>query len=764
MQKTANSEHKSPVGRILDFVGSLWFGISTMVLILLYCWLGSAGTQPFLDWFPRQTFDKTEMEWFTWWPFNLLIALLAVSLITGTLRRIPFNKPNWGVYMVHFGILVMILGAVVYYGMKIEGDMAVYRRQAVISVDGGPGETLIIRPREQGVVRGSGRVFRVSVADLNPAYELLTGEDKGKKTFAAQLRFDPMGGGGQPFIRQLLVGYPQYTEDVLPGEGRAVKVLGKPLVDEGVEVELDYASTDRLFIHGRYALYAREFGAGEWSQLEIDSVPRYHEHVALAGDAFVPHGAPQPAVGRLDLRPEVTEGEDDFLEGVGIRVVGYLPYAQEVTDWVSGGSQFNPLMTFTLAMGDASQTETLRALDPRTNQLSFGPNLPTVTFRWIEDPADLERLRQPSDPRLVVTAPGLDEPRVVPLSEVQGRELALEGTQYTIALEQLFPNWQMASQSGTAQLALVRVTGPKGTFRRAVIAPDASLSQDISDSGHMDGSGFVDPDIRIELEGVRESGLVLVAGPVGLHALMLDDRGVVEEHSPSIGQQVGFFDDQLRLSIDKVSESAQQVRKPRIAPHQERQRRVGDAYSMVQVEIRQGSKAENVWLEYSHYAHPNRSGFRPENITLEDGRRLQVLFSRQSMTLPTEVALEEFQLEVFPGGERERDYISLVRFKEEGDWSRVHEVRSNQPTEHEGWWFFQSTWDPPAPQMGYAGMNYTGLGVGNRHGVGIMLLGSILTIVGSIWAFYVKPVLIRRRRDADLAAPEPAPAPAQAAQ
>jgi hypothetical protein len=166
-----------------------------------------------------------------------------------------------------------------------------------------------------------------------------------------------------------------------------------------------------------------------------------------------------------------------------------------------------------------------------------------------------------------------------------------------------------------------------------------------------------------------------------------------------------------------------------------------------------------VWLDYSHYAHPNRGGFHPAVVPLDDGRRLELLFSRASMELSTEVALEEFQLEVFPGGERERDYISLVRFREGDAWSEVREVRSNQPTEQDGWWFFQSTWDPPAPQMNYAGMNYTGLGVGNRHGVVIMLLGGVLTVVGSIWAFYVKPVLIRRRNEGRAPASAPAGAP-----
>jgi hypothetical protein len=50
-------------------------------------------------------------------------------------------------------------------------------------------------------------------------------------------------------------------------------------------------------------------------------------------------------------------------------------------------------------------------------------------------------------------------------------------------------------------------------------------------------------------------------------------------------------------------------------------------------------------------------------------------------------------------------------------------------------------------------MNYTGLGVGNRHGVGTMLLGSVLTVLGTLWAFYVKPLILRRRLGARGAGP-----------
>ncbi|MDQ7088370.1 MAG: hypothetical protein Q9Q13_11185 [Acidobacteriota bacterium] len=177
----------------IDFVGNMWFGVTVMTLILVYCWVGSAGTYPF-EWFPRQTFEKTEMEWFTWWPFLTLVGLLCLSLSCATLRKIPFNLPNLGTWSAHLGILVLVLGCGIYYSQKLEGDIAVYRRQAIVQVEDGEPASLVLRPGEQVVVRGSSRAYRVRVATLNPAYELLTGDDKGKKTYAAQLDFAPLGG------------------------------------------------------------------------------------------------------------------------------------------------------------------------------------------------------------------------------------------------------------------------------------------------------------------------------------------------------------------------------------------------------------------------------------------------------------------------------------------------------------------------------------------------------------------------------------------
>jgi hypothetical protein len=46
------------------------------------------------------------------------------------------------------------------------------------------------------------------------------------------------------------------------------------------------------------------------------------------------------------------------------------------------------------------------------------------------------------------------------------------------------------------------------------------------------------------------------------------------------------------------------------------------------------------------------------------------------------------------------------------------------------------------------GLNYTVLGVGNRNGVVLQLLGCIIAVIGMMYAFYIKPIIKQRRRRA----------------
>lgn len=739
----------SALTRVLDFVGSVPFGIVILILILAYCWIGSAGLYPIPNSFIRQQVEKTEMEWFSWWPFNLLIVLLCVAVMIISFRKIPRTLPKLGVWVVHFGIVVLSIGCFIYFGTKVEGDVAVFRRELVLKTPGGETKAMLLQPGAQTVLNAGATQYRVQVSDINPNYELLTGTDKGKKTASVNLMINPVRGGvaGQPFIRQLLMDYPQYTEDVIPGQGRAIKAIGRKLVDETLQADLRYHAADRFFVHHSMAVHARVPGHEDWAEYVVDDSPHYAEHVSSPDAAYSDPGEPLIKVSPFIEPAVLKQGQTAPIADVSMRVTGYLPFATPDGRWVPGGNQFNPMVRFAVEMGGNISAHTLLALDPEQSHALLGDGVLDSSFRWIDDPAEFQRALNPGAPKLIVRVPGKGVLQEVPLAEAMDKPVAVGNTGYSVQGMEIYPRWSLAggNRAGTpASMVLVRVTKAGSTFMRGVVSPNFEVSQDLDESGNRI-SGLIDPNIVIEAQNISDVGLVIIAGNSGLHALLISRGGQVMHEPLEVGKPASFFDNALRVTVDQVSPTAQRDDRPRLFPRRERDLKQLPFYSMIQVEIKEGTAApQTLWLPYSNFTYPTRTGYSPMIVTLPSGRELEMIYSRRTEMLPTPVALEVFQLETFPGGTRERDYISLVRFFENGKWSETHQVHSNNPTEHSGLWYFQATWDPPEPQMGSAGLNFTGLGVGNRHAVWVMLLGCIMMAFGTTWAFYIKPVILRR--------------------
>lgn len=740
---TLNQIRKSPVTRLLDGIGSVPFGVTMLVLILVYSWVGSAGLAPFKEVFIRQAFEKTEMEWFSWWPFNLLVAVFCLSLTLVTVRRIPLTLPKLGIWVTHAGVLVLCLGCAVYFGEKVEGQVAVYRRLALLHAPGADPVAMRLQPGAEAALHAPAGHYHVRVTELNPEYTLLTGADAGKRTFMAQLLVEPPAAA--PFIRQVLVGYPEYTEDVVPGQGRAIKVLGRALVDETFRVELDYAPETRFAVRDRPALHLRAAGSEDWTEYPLRGLPRYRERVAAGEKVFSPRGAPRPHPRPLELRPAAKENGGGLPPGLSVRVSGYLPFATLEESWEPGGDDLYPHIVYTTEVGGSTFTEELLAFDPARNRLFNG--VFDVVFRWVESEVELARLLDPGEPMLVVRIPSKGFTARLPLAAIRDREVAVAGTAYRVQLEQYFPRWSLAGSGRAGQpasMALVRFSGPEGRLRRAVVHPDASLSQDL-DEGGMRHAALIDEAVVMELENLSDAGLTFAAGPHGLHALLISQDGTVMHQPVELGQPFEFLDGHLKLTVDELCERARRVMRPAIVPVEERDAKAGAAYSLVKVVLERDGWSDERWVEFSAYRYPTRMGYQPQRVELPGGEYLELVYSEETWPLPAPVALESFQLETYPGQMRERDYISLVRFGGEEGWTEPKQVRSNRPAEHRGWWFFQSTWDPPAPDMNYAGMNFTGLGVGNRRGVTIMVLGASMAMLGAAFSFYVKPVILRRR-------------------
>ncbi|HQY89246.1 MAG TPA: hypothetical protein PK402_11350, partial [Tepidisphaeraceae bacterium] len=100
-------------------LASVPFGIIMMILVAGYVSIGSGFPQV------REWIEANELMFFALWPFRILMALLVITLVVVTIRRIPLTPPRYGVWMIHLGIILLVITSSAYYSQKTEGLMIV---------------------------------------------------------------------------------------------------------------------------------------------------------------------------------------------------------------------------------------------------------------------------------------------------------------------------------------------------------------------------------------------------------------------------------------------------------------------------------------------------------------------------------------------------------------------------------------------------------------------------------------------------------------
>ncbi|MCH8879811.1 MAG: hypothetical protein IID34_08010 [Planctomycetes bacterium] len=748
----SHTHKRGPLALLLDLFSNVWLGITWIVLLFIYSSIGSA-YPPFRQ---HRLLEMTEFEWFHWWPFDLLIGLLAATLITTTIRKIPLRLVNAGVWMIHVGIVTLIVGSVYYFGTKVEGDIPVFRRNVVIKVPGAKRPLIMLaRPENRATAAGLAGEYEFEITQIRPNWPILSGEDKGAEAYSVSVLVrTPQQ---KEFVRQLLAGYPQYTEDILPGQGRAVKVTGKKLVDESLKMSLDYASQTHFFVEGTSALYLRPQGSKQWAERRIEGLPRYHERFSSSDQiwhATAEAYAPDP----IDL-PILSAAENDPYSDIDFRVDGYLPYAVEQMRWADGGADLYPIVGLSVHSAEQHADFELAAFDERAGKAQNG----NIEFRWLESPEDLEQLVNSIRPTLTIKVPEKDISLDIPLDDPQtiGAEAPfrkIEGSAYEYRVRNKIDNFPVGD-GRILSLAIVDVRTPENTFTR-MVADDPRSTRDMSAEGSDAGHEPLESDTRIVMTyQPPPPPITVVAGPepMGLTILANPGTGRIQRHTAAVGENVTLAAG-MTLRVTHFYRNGSPVSLPRIVP---RQRRDGSAMrmrlnSMIRVTLSAADWTRSLWLPYNQWAFPDqqfdmpgRRMYAPRDLHLPDGRHIELMFSRGRHAFPAPVTLDDFTLLTHQGGligtnSNIRNYISQLRFADAaGKWSEPMSMSLNEPAQRDGWWFFQSTWD--APRRGYGGLNYTGVGVGNRNGVYIQLTGVCIAVAGMLFAFYVKPTIIRRR-------------------
>jgi len=741
---------RGPASLVLDFFSNVWLGIFWAGLLFLYCSLGSA--------FPvvRQLpwLEMTEFEWFHWWPFNVLILHFCLTLIVVTVRRIPLRWVNAGVWTIHTGILVLCAGSYYYFTTKVEGDAPVFRRQIRIEVPGVPHVvTLPALPGNEAAVPAGDRGWKFRIQDTNAEWPILSDEHKGEKAFAVNVMVTPPA--GEPFIRQLLAGFPQYTEDILPGKGRAIKNLDRKLVDEALRLSLDYEPTKYFHVMDTWALFIRGEGETEWKERPIHGMPRYHHYVGSRDQVFHEPNEPLP-LRALDLPVEPGSGED-ALSGTPVRVTGYLRYAHLEKRWREGGDRLFPVLGLSvLSEPSPPQSHELVAFDSQRNHAADG----NVEFIWLSERAQADALPEDSRARLTVSVPDTNVNLDLPITQdlINAPPRPIEGTPFSFRLLNLHDRLVLADQDRPVSIAVVEIQSPEKSFRRWV-SDQPERTRDLPVDGDPHGGGFQPPDSRLHMTyQPQTSPLIFAAYPGGLHFVFNGPNGRAITKDLKVGETVQVVP-RLALRVDSLFTNAVAQVKPYIVPRERQQPKAGEHFAMIRLEVGRAGESQTEWLAFQPYVFPSedyaysgRFSFAPERIRLPGGRRVEVAFSRQRRELPAPIALEDFALDTHVGGytgsvSTIRNYVSQLRFQDGGRWTDPRPISVNNPTEFGGYWYFQSTWDKPPQENPAGGLNFTGLGVGNRNGVYVQLAGCCLSVAGMIFAFYVKPMIRRRRAE-----------------
>lgn len=743
---------KGPVTRILDLFSNVWFGMFWAALLFIYCSIGSA--VPHIRQLP--SLEMTEFEWFHWWPFNLLILMFCICLIVTTVRRIPLRTVNYGVWTIHAGLIVLCAGSYEYFMTKVEGDAPVFRRRVRIEMPAMSSPAyLVATPGSEKVVEVGGKPWRFKIQSTDTDWPILSEEDKGKKAYAVNVAVDPPEGEG--FVRQLFDEFPQYTEDVIPGKGRAIKSIGRKLVDEQLALSLDLEPQEYFHIMDSWALFVRRVGEKEWVERPIHGLPRYHDRIGSRELVFTEPGDTTP-LRAIDLAVPAETPAADPLADVSVRVTSYLRYAQMQRRFRDGGDRVNPVLQLSLAGGGAEkQSYELAALDPSHNTALDG----NLRFIWVGDSSKLDSLPKDSRALVRIRVPEFNVNLEVPLTAktLSMPMTPIEGTPYAYRITDTHDGLSIPGKDAPLSIAVVEVQTPDGTFKRWV-ADSPEHTRDL----HGEGSDPHDVEARKtdpRLEMTYQPGsapLLFAAHPGGLYFAFngASGRSITRDAKP--GDQIEVIPG-LALHVDGYYPSAIPDVRPYIVPPASRQRNAEETFAMIRLELGSGANVQTRWLSFNayafedeQYAYGGRFAYSPERFRLPDGKMVEVVFSRERMKLPTAIALKDFELDTHLGGysgsvSTIRNYVSRLRFLDGGKWSEPKAIAVNDPTSFGGFWYFQSMWDRPSPEAPRGGMNYTGLGVGNREGVYVQLAGCCLMVAGMCYAFYVKPAIKRRRAE-----------------
>jgi hypothetical protein len=122
------------------------------------------------------------------------------------------------------------------------------------------------------------------------------------------------------------------------------------------------------------------------------------------------------------------------------------------------------------------------------------------------------------------------------------------------------------------------------------------------------------------------------------------------------------------------------------------------------------------------------SNYAPLSLMIQ-GKKVIIEVTKESLTLPFEVALSQFKMDKDPGTNNPASYESFVKLFSDGKMSN-HHVFMNNPLKHQGFTFYQASYAQDS-----AGNYNSTLTVNVDQGRFLKYLGSLMLVLGAIWHF-----------------------------
>lgn len=111
------------------------------------------------------------------------------------------------------------------------------------------------------------------------------------------------------------------------------------------------------------------------------------------------------------------------------------------------------------------------------------------------------------------------------------------------------------------------------------------------------------------------------------------------------------------------------------------------------------------------------------------GKKVIIEVTKESLTLPFEMALSQFKMDKDPGTNNPASYESFLKLFDDGKMTN-HHVFMNNPLKHQGYTFYQASYSQDS------GGNYnTTLAVNVDQGRVLKYLGSLMLVFGGIWHY-----------------------------